>query len=252
MQTTAKKTYRSIAAGIVQGLGARENQQDSYGVDASGRSSVLAIVADGMGGLVNSDQVSRRIVDAMLDAYAPDGEIPARHQLLLLLKRAIEEAAAVTADSRYDSGSTLAACIAGPSGLSWISVGDSRVCLWRKGSLIQLSRDHDFAHELAVMALSGSYTLEEADVNPRRDALTSYIGKDFPKYVDFNPQPITLQKGDRVILMSDGVYRALSQQELCRCLAKGAAKSAKQIERMIQKKHLPQQDNFTAVILTLR
>ena len=243
-----------VAIGQVHNIGARDSQQDAYAVTGSdcGENGTLAVVADGMGGLVNSGQVSTGIVSAIMDAYAPGGPLPAAHHLQLLLKRGIEAAAALTAEQTYQSGSTLVAGLVQNKGLSWIAVGDSRIYLWRNGGLIQLNRDHDFAHDLTVMAMMEQVTFEDAQSNPRKGSLTSYIGKDFPRHIDFNPEPITLLKGDRVILMSDGIYRALSEAELSKYLRKPAEKCAKMLARRIRMKKMPQQDNFTAVILEIQ
>lgn len=92
-------------------------------------------------------------------------------------------------------------------------------------------------------------TLREADQDPRRENLTSFIGGGFPRKVEWNPEPVLLLPGDKVVLMSDGVYRALSQQELARCLRGGASEAARALRGAVMEKRLPQQDNFTAVVL---
>lgn len=248
----SSSTYGSIAVGEVQGVGAREAQQDSCGVSGSKSGGVLAVVADGMGGLVNSDQVSNCIVNTMTNAYSDDFDKPARYQLLSLLRVALDEVAKLTADSNYDSGSTLVCCKVGESGLSWLSVGDSRIYLWRSGGLIQLSSDHDFAHDLDVMTVMGQLSAEEASQNPRRGSITSFIGSDFPRHISFNSEPVELLRGDKVILMSDGVYRSLNQSELNKCLKSNAKKSALLIDKMIQAKNLKLQDNYTAVVIEIK
>lgn len=243
-----------VTIGQIHQIGARESQQDAYAVTGSDCRSggTLAIVADGMGGLVNSGELSAGIVSAIMDAYAPGGELPGARHLNLLLKRAIEAAAELTSGQTYQSGSTLVACLVQNNGLSWTSVGDSRIYLWREGALIQLTRDHDFAHDLTVMAIMGQMSFEDADANTRRGSLTSFIGRDFPRHIDYNPEPIQLRKGDKILLMSDGIYRTLSEAEMNRYLTRPAAKCAKMFARRIRVKKMPQQDNFTAVILEIK
>lgn len=243
-----------VFVGKVHGLGARENQQDAYAVSGTDGNDggILAVVADGMGGLVNSGELSAGIVDAMMDAYAPGGDLPAPVHLQLLLKRTIEAAADMTSGQAYQSGSTLVACMVQQKVLSWIAVGDSRIYLWRSGGMIQLNRDHDFAHDLTVMAIHEQVSFEDAQNNPRKGALTSFIGREFPRYIDFNPEPLTLMLGDRIILMSDGVYRTLSERELSKYLCRPAENCAKMISRRIRLKKMPHQDNFTAVILEIQ
>lgn len=242
-----------IKAAQVHELGARDSQQDAFGIAGldTPETGVLAAVADGMGGLVNSGQVSQAIISAMLDAYAPAGNAAPDRQLQMLLQQALRRVEALTRGSTAQSGSTLVACLIRNGSLSWLSVGDSRIYLWRGGGLIQLNQDHDFHHDLALLALQDEMSWEEADRDPRRESLTSYIGGGFPRKVDYNPEPVALRPGDRVLLASDGIYRALSQDELAEHLSGTAAQAAQAILAAIQQKRLPQQDNFTALVLEI-
>ncbi len=178
--------------------------------------------------------------------------MPARYQLLSLLRVALDEVTTLTADSNYDSGSTLVCCKVDVSGLSWLSVGDSRIYLWRSGGLIQLSGDHDFAHDLDTMTVIGQLSIDEASQNPRRGSITSFIGAEFPRHISFNSEPVELLRGDKVILMSDGVYRSLNKSELNKCLKSNAKKSALLINKMIKAKNLKLQDNYTAVVIEIK
>lgn len=232
-------------------LGARDEQQDAFcitGLETS-KSGVLAAVADGMGGLVDSGQVSRSLIDALGGSFVPSDELPPARQLQLLFRQALEQVENLRKGQTAQSGSTLVMGLIQGDGLSWLSVGDSRIYLWRSGGLIQLNRDHDFSHDLTLLALQRDMTLQDADQDPRRENLTSFIGRGFPRKVEWNPEPVSLCPGDKVILMSDGAYRALSQQEMARCLRGNVSKAARTLRAAVIKKGLPQQDNFTAVIL---
>ena len=142
-------------------------------------------------------------------------------------------------------------CLIRSDSLSWLSVGDSRIYLWRGGGLVQLNQGHDFRRNLTLPAFQGDLRLEEADRDPRRENLTSFIGRGFPRKVDWNPEPVKLLPGGKVLLVSDGVYRALSQAELADCLEGGADTAADAIRSAVRKKRFPQQNNYTAVILVV-
>ena len=231
--------------------GARESQQDAFclaGVESQ-KGGVLAAVADGMGGLVDSGQVSRALTNALYGGFAPGGTDDPARQLQLLLRQALERVEALQKGRTAQSGSTLVMCLIREGALSWLSVGDSRIYLWRNGGLIQLNRDHDFHHDLTLLAMQNDMTFAEADQDPRRENLTSYIGGGFPRKVEWNPEPISLRVGDRVVLMSDGVYRALSQKEMAWCLRRDAQAAVEALRAAVTEKSLPQQDNFTAVVL---
>lgn len=232
-------------------MGARNSQQDAFclaGLE-SPEGVVLAVVADGMGGLVDSGQVSRALTNALCGGFVSGGtDAPAR-QLQLLFQQALEQVDTLQKGRTAQSGSTLVMCLIRDGALSWLSVGDSRIYLWRSGGLIQLNRDHDFHHDLTLLAMQNDMTFSEADQDPRRENLTSYIGGGFPRKVEWNPEPISLRVGDRVVLMSDGVYRALSQEEMAWCLRGDAEAAAEALRVAVTEKSLPQQDNFTAVVL---
>ena len=61
--------------------------------------------------------------------------------------------------------------------------------------------------------------------------------------------PVRVQPGDRFVLMSDGVYNALTSEELCQALSLNAQEAADAIGQMVESRAWPGQDNYTAVIL---
>ena len=242
---------RGLRTAQLHELGARDSQQDAFclaGLEAP-EEGVLAAVADGMGGLVDSGQVSRTLTEVLRGSFVPGGEESPARQLQLLLRQALEQVEVLRKGRTAQSGSTLVMCLIREGGLSWLSVGDSRIYLWRAGGLVQLNRDHDFHHDLTMLAMQDDMTFSQADQDPRRENLTSYIGGGFPRKVEWNPEPVALREGDRVVLMSDGVYRALSQEEMAWCLQGNAAEAVGALREAVEEKDLPQQDNFTAVVL---
>ena len=238
--------------GVLHQQGQRDSQQDAFCVTGQEPSGILAAVADGMGGLVNSGEVSQLLADALTDGFAPDPQISLVRQLQLTVQQAIEKVDAALQSCPSRGGSTLVACLVQNGELAWLSIGDSRIYLWRNGGLIQLNREHNFFHDLTLLALQGDLTFEEADADPRRENLTSYIGWGFPRSIEWNEDPVSLLPGDQILLVSDGVYRALSQDELTNCLYKGTAQeSVQSMHTLIQKKDFPNQDNYTGIVLKI-
>ena len=242
---------RKIRGACLHELGDRDSQQDAFLLTKEGQ-EVLAAVADGMGGLVNSGQVSTALVEALEEGWRRAEQCPPERRLQLLFRQALDRVEERLQNSTAQSGSTLVMGMVRDGALSWLSVGDSRIYLWRGGGLIQLSRDHDFHHDLVLLALQGDLTLSEADQDPRRDNLTSFIGRGFPRKVEWNQEPVPLRRGDRVLLVSDGVYRALSLEEMAACLDRPPEEAAAALGEAVRRKAYPQQDNYTAVILEAR
>jgi len=133
----------------------------------------------------------------------------------------------------------------------WISVGDSRIYLYRQGYANQLNQDHDQLQVWMADVLSGRRTIEETLRNPDGRKLTSFLGMGQLKYVDGSRGSIALEPGDRLVLMSDGVYNIIPEDRLAEILRRNpdAEKAASVLDRMIRDSNHPHQDNYTAIIL---
>lgn len=234
--------------------GARPSQQDSFSVSPAEllpTYGMLAVVADGMGGLQDGDKVSQATVSAMANGFLETGGTP--RQVLLSLLRQANQAVnwMLGEDGQRRSGSTVAAGLIRDGVFHWMSVGDSRICLYRDGVLYQLNREHVFQNELEIRAVNGAMPLQEAAQHPKAAGLTSYLGMGQLKYVDLPAQPIAIRSGDVFVIMSDGVYNALTNRELTAALDSGED-PAKALHTAIENKRYSSQDNYTAVILRCR
>ena len=232
--------------------GARASQQDCFSVspfDLIPAYGLLAVVADGMGGLSDGDKVSQAAVSAMMNGfYTMQGQ--PEEVLLTLLGMANSEVNRLLGPGGLSkSGSTLVAGLVRDRKFYSLSVGDSRVCLYRGGTLYQLNREHIFRHELEQRAVNGEDSLHSAQTHPRAGGLTSYLGMGKLKYVDMPAAPMDIQDGDKFLLMSDGVYNALTQAELTACLNDSAGEAVARLDQAIRAKNYSNQDNYTAVIL---
>ncbi len=242
----------SIRVGKVHQQGARDSQQDCFSVSSEELApthGLLAVVADGMGGLSDGDKVSQTAVTSIMDRFYETHGDPDRVLLSLLAQANGAVNALLGPDGRSKSGSTLVMGLIRTGRFHYLSVGDSRICLYREGTLYQLNREHIYRHELDLKAVNGTGTFQEAAAHPTAAGLTSYLGMGALKYADIPARPVDILPGDKFILMSDGVYNALTDGELTAALDLPAEQAAAALEKAIQDKHYPRQDNYTAVIL---
>lgn len=260
--TTTKQIRASVSApdadhgtiliGNAQYIGARKDQQDSFGIsglDTIASDGLLAVLADGMGGLNNGSVYSKTAVQAALQSFREEGaEKSDEATLLRILKRARE---AVDETGLSDGGTTFIAAMIRDRKLHFVSVGDSRISLMRSGGIIQLNREHVYGRELDDMAANGLLSEEEAMTDSQRKAITSYLGKRTDIQVDRNINDIPLFPGDKVILMSDGVYGYLPEAELTALLHQKPMQAAEAVERAITAKNNPHQDNMTIIVLEI-
>ena len=100
-------------------------------------------------------------------------------------------------------------------------VGDSRVYRYRKGKLIQVTRDHTVVSRLIEM---GQITEAEAEIHPRRSELQQAVGGRPEVYPDIIG--VTLEPGDWLIICSDGLSNQVSADAI-----QGTIKDARNAER---------------------
>ncbi|MGM9619738.1 MAG: PP2C family protein-serine/threonine phosphatase [Oscillospiraceae bacterium] len=243
-----------VSVGKLHEQGAREGQQDCFAVSDEALMSthgLLAVVADGMGGLSDGDKVSAAAVQAVLDEFILCRDAAGPEQLLLTLAQSAAQAVneLLGPEGCRRSGSTLAMGLVREGSFSFLSIGDSRICLYRGGVLTQLNREHTYQNDLALRAVNGELSVQEALSDPQGNGLTSFLGMGKLAGIDLPAAPIRLLSGDKLILMSDGVYNALSGEELARALEAGPEEAAQAIRAAVQEKNYSNQDNYTAVIL---
>ena len=255
---TAKECPVKIAS--IHDMGKRSSQQDSFGISDVKEGTdfenkgVLAIVADGMGGLSDGDRMSQMVVVTMLKEF--DKENDKMPDASLLLKLVNEASAEVLEDLGEEKigrcGSTVTAVIVKNNKLSWISVGDSHIYVYRKGNLVKMNKDHNYAADLDAMVENGELTPEEAMNDPQRSALTSFIGMGNLELVDQNENPVALEKGDRILLMSDGIFGTVSENKIAEIMAKPLPSACEKLEAEIKEVNKQNQDNYTCVVLEMK
>ncbi|MBM7621252.1 protein phosphatase [Bacillus tianshenii] len=243
-----------------QHIGGREQQEDSFGFSAFDQEDLiqkrgyLAIVADGMGGMTAGREASGIAVQAFLQYYqdlSVKGSIPhlLRASVLYANEMVCRFAESVGLEDMV--GTTLVAAVIKEHHLYWISVGDSRIYLFRNQELIQLTEDHVYENELLEGVARGKLSKEDVEEDPQKDALTSYVGLQALSDLDVNVKPFPLEAGDRILLCSDGVYGYLSEREMIESLKESRKDVCQSIIQKVLAQAHPYQDNATVAILNV-
>ena len=177
--------------GNIQGIGGREHQEDSFAVlnvsdpEKLAERGLLAVVADGMGGMAGGEFASQCAVDSLIQSFEEwDGVSPVADCLYSAAFAASEQ---VFRQFGGMSGTTLTAVHIREDGLHWVSVGDSAIFLMRNGGVFQLNREHNYLNQLYARELEEETIHKERaeqDVDARR--LTSFVGIDHLREVDLN------------------------------------------------------------------
>ncbi|WP_437668969.1 bpX6 domain-containing protein [Sorangium sp. So ce131] len=100
----------------------------------------------------------------------------------------------------------------------WIAhVGTTRVYLFRAGQLFRVTRDHTLVEDLLA---SGKLTAAEAETSEYRNIITKTLGA--AQAVEPDVLYVTLCRGDRLLLCTDGVHRAVDDGAIRALLARHA------------------------------
>ena len=203
--------------------GDREEQQDTFGCLLSDN-KLICVVADGMGGLENGRSASESTVKMILSAFRSEEEMQIEQELMEPIRAADNQLANEKKDSNSNrgAGSTVVAVILQNGMLRWASVGDSRAYLFREGKYVQLTKDQNYKTYLDESLRAKRITPEEySEMMDQQDALINYIGMGMLQdsgFIDSNSESLMLQSGDTILVMSDGVYRIMPEEEINRMI----------------------------------
>lgn len=237
--------------GMVHHIGKRKEQQDTLGVVPSSR-GLLAVVSDGMGGLSDGDMVSQKAVFTMmkqLEHVRSDYRENPLYEMLGQANAMVNQM--LGADQIYKSGATMLAVLIWGNSFQWVAVGDSRIYLYCGHRLVQVNREHIYKLQLIERAVNREIDFASVERDSQKDRLMSFLGMGDLKLIDGSLRPVELYSGDKLLLMSDGVFNTLPEKEILRILetTANAQEAAARMERAVLSAGNPRQDNFTCVIL---
>lgn len=172
----------------------------------------VALLADGMGGHSAGEVASRTAIDTVSAILKQTTRGVSPHERL---EAALQAAHAVIREKARQSircrgmGTTFVGIIIENGYLHHAHVGDSRLYLLRDGQLMAVTHDHSLLQEFIDQ---GFYTREEALEKVSRNILTRALGLEPHITIDYDY--LKINKGDRFLLCSDGLYDMLSDYEL--------------------------------------
>lgn len=249
------KRLLSYQVANMQGVGSRPRQEDGFAfvnaVDVleMKRNGLMAIVADGMGGMKDGKLASETAIACFRSWFGTmdrEGDIPGQ------LEECVREACAQVYEKLGgDGGSTAVVCILFREQLWFASVGDSYLYLLRDGQLLRLNREHNVRNRIYMRTiLAGSMNPEPAREEEEGQALTEFLGMDELDQIDVLRRPLKLHDGDLLLLCSDGVAGVLSESTLQECMCRQTPEEmCAALEQAVIQENRRFQDNYTALVL---
>lgn len=189
----------------------------------------LWAVADGLGGYKNGDVASRMVIEALAEytqqteqqqAIEQQVATPTLHQRQIDVHKVLEQVnrhlgVEKTLHSSQVIGSTVISLLLTPQGqAACLWAGDSRCYLLRRQRLYQLTQDHSLVQSWVAQK---KLNRRQAEEHPQSHVLTKAIGSAIEltlESVEFD-----IERGDRLLLCTDGLYRELNEQQVVASLS---------------------------------
>ncbi len=221
----------------------RKTNQDRYGIRLLSDGSVLMALADGLGGEPGGEIASGRVMESLEGhAFLNHEKLPSA--LVDFFYQMNREMVAMAEENEALSGmaTTLILVAIKDRHAFWVHAGDSRLYHFKNQKLTQITQDQTLARFLIN---EGELSKEEAKTHYSENVLEQVIG-----CRDLMPETgeIRLESGDMLILMSDGVHRAMDEKTMEEVLKK-ADSTVHASEHLIQlSMEAGGKDNMTVVM----
>ncbi|MCD7814322.1 MAG: protein phosphatase 2C domain-containing protein [Lachnospiraceae bacterium] len=246
----------TVKIGMSSVLGTRKTQQDVV-YSFSREPLHLAVVCDGMGGLEGGEIASRIAAETLAADFL---ELDEEEDIYSFLRdealRLDEQVWNLRGENGefLDAGTTIVAVLIRGNELYWMSVGDSRIYQIRNGEITVLTREHNYRLTLDILLQQGRISKEEYDRSQdKAEALISYLGIGNLRLIDGNKAPILMEKGDKFLLCSDGLYRSMDKEQIMEQLLRApdeAGRAAQILTTSVMQRCQRKQDNTSVVLVT--
>jgi serine/threonine protein phosphatase PrpC len=171
----------------------------------------LFMIADGMGGHKAGDYASRYAVDTICREAEQSAERNPERILQSAINKANTGIFELSNENRDLEGMGTTVVVATIYGncLKVGNVGDSRLYIVNGKNIRQITTDHSLVEEMIKM---GGLDRESARTHPNKNIITRAVGVTYAVLADF--YEVELQKGDIILLCSDGLSNMLEDEEI--------------------------------------
>ena len=205
----------------------------------------LFVVADGMGGHRAGDFASRYTVEVILKGVRADRE----RNPIRIIRKAIETAnlkvleKANSSDELAGMGTTVVAATVIGHYIYVANVGDSRLYLIRD-TIEQITKDHSLVEEMVRI---GEINREQARNHPDKNIITRAVGVSSRVRIDFFD--IKLERGDIILMCSDGLSNMIEDDEIERIIKDGSDLPEIALELIGEANQNGGKDNIAVVLI---
>ena len=194
----------------------RKQNQDTYKIQQLDKNTLLCVVCDGMGGAKSGNIASKLAIDVFVEevrrCFHSGMEQEKQDQML---QSAVKLANFTVFDQAQQfeefngMGTTLVAALICGKEVTVVNVGDSRAYRINRDGVRLLTTDHSLVQ---LMVERGELTPERARTYPGKNYITRAIGTETVVLCDIFH--LDVERGDCILLCSDGLSNMMDEQEI--------------------------------------
>jgi len=192
----------------------RDHNEDAV-LSLSRDSHYLFVVADGMGGVGGGEVASSIAIKTMEEAFTCVDPASARHERIL--RDAIIQANQTIVKKAQENlnnkgmGTTVTSLLTDGRRAIVANIGDSRIYVFRKWVLHQITKDHTLLQEWLEI---GKLTKEELWKHPKRNVITRSLGMDYGIETAIDIYRLDVEADDIFLLCSDGLTDYVPEEKI--------------------------------------
>ena len=231
----------------------REQNQDAFQMEQLDKNTLLCVVCDGMGGAKSGNVASKLAVEVFVEEIRRTWTASMeQEQVDQMLEGAVKLANYTVYDQSQQSevfsgmGTTLVAVLIRDFQVSVVNVGDSRAYRINREGVRCLTVDHSLVQ---LMVDRGELTPEMAKNYPGKNFITRAIGTEPMVLCDL--YHLDVERGDALLLCSDGLSNLLDEQEILFEVVHGTNKQlcCQRLLEIAKNRGAP--DNVTSVLVMI-
>ena len=231
-------------------VGGRAHNEDRLGYRYTSDALVM-VLADGLGGHGHGEVAAETAVRSIIGAFDRQAKPRLANPSRFLADAMAGAHMAILQQSgirQLDDlpRTTCVACIVQDGVALWVHAGDSRLYLLRQGKVLTQTHDHS---RVQTLVDEGALSAAGARHHPARNVLTSCLGSDQEPRFEFSENTL-LQRGDLLVMCSDGVWGPLADDTALLALARlDSVKAAPRLLDHVESVAGPSRDNLSLILL---
>ena len=239
-------TEDNYEIGVASALGTIDVQQDYFGVKKN-NGAILMLLADGAGQY--GEVAAKLTVDTFKELFEDEN---AALQPQYFFKRAANAAnrKIINTLEERQGESSVAAVIISNSQLFYTLVGNSKIAVFRNGDLIPVSEGQTVDVLAKHAYIEGKISKQDTLALLNEHRRYNVFGQDAFQEIEIFDKPITLEKNDAVVIMSEGIFNVLRWVDMEQILNQNNSVQTSANNFIQTVKHSPHvyKDNATVLI----